>query len=93
MVGEGITPVDPAAKIRPDKSLVTANHAWLEVVRVPFVPESSAVGDAKVCGDFVRKRITIMEAENPCSKAWESRTTKASRACRGAFSFFFLMCS
>ena len=35
MVGEGITPVDPAAKIRPDKSLVTANHAWLEVVRVP----------------------------------------------------------
>ena len=34
MVGEGITPVDPAAKIRPDKSLVTANHAWLEVVRV-----------------------------------------------------------
>ena len=35
MVGEGITPVDPAAKIRPDKSLKTANHAWLEVVRVP----------------------------------------------------------
>jgi hypothetical protein len=35
MVGEGITPVDPAAKIRPDKSLVTANHAWLEVARVP----------------------------------------------------------
>lgn len=35
MVGEGITPVDPATKIRPDKSLVTANHAWLEVVRVP----------------------------------------------------------
>ena len=35
MVGEGITPVDPAAKIGPDKSLATANHAWLEVVRVP----------------------------------------------------------
>lgn len=35
MVGEGITPVDPATKIRPDKSLVTANHAWLEVARVP----------------------------------------------------------
>ena len=35
MVGEGITPVDLAAKVRPDKSLETANHAWLEVVRVP----------------------------------------------------------
>ena len=34
-MGEGITPVDPAVKIRPDKSLATANHAWLEVVRVP----------------------------------------------------------
>ena len=31
----GETPVDPAVKIRPDKSLATANHAWLEVVRVP----------------------------------------------------------
>ena len=57
---------------------------------MPFVPESSAVGDAKVCGDVMRKHIMIMEAENPCSKAWESRTKKASHACRGAFSFFLL---
>ena len=47
MVGEGITPVDPAAKIRPDKSLVTANHAWLKVERVP-----SNIGP-KSCGFLV----------------------------------------
>ena len=51
MVGEGITPVDPAAKIRPDKSLATANHAWLEVVRVPFVPRTSCCGGSYACRD------------------------------------------
>ena len=70
----------------PEKPIIT-RIPWLEVERVPFVPENSTVGDAKVCGDVVQRRMAIREAENPCSKAWGSRIKRASRACRGAFSF------
>ena len=60
MVGEGITPVDPAAKKGPDKSLVTANHAWLEVVRAPSNITPKSCGFLVVgCEDNGTRRANI----------------------------------